>query len=135
MKKFALLGAVAALATAGGVFAAWEFTANGSSDVQDQKITIALDDTDINYVGYGSVGVVSDLELIVEPKETNTPNENKYTATLGGSVKLTYTPSIATKDAGVRVGLAFATVKSETPDGCDAYVQVALKDTATKSKD
>ena len=41
MKKFALLGAVAALATAGGVFAAWNYS-EGKFDMTDSVNTITI---------------------------------------------------------------------------------------------
>ena len=93
MKKFALLGAVAALATAGGVFAAWTFT-DGSSLSKTEEITVGKNfDDKVNYQGVGTFERTSpsSFNLTVTGVPGANPNQNTFTATLSGTVGYTYT--------------------------------------------
>lgn len=59
MKKFALLGAVAALATAGGVFAAWTFSTGGiNGSEQTQSVSVSVDE-ETSTKDYGTFSLTS----------------------------------------------------------------------------
>lgn len=99
MKKFALLGAVAALATAGGVFAAWTFTNNASYEPIDQNVSISVG-TQVYNQGYGSASLTTkDYAIALDGDGTSNNNEIKITET--GSIVLTYVPA-ETGEQGVK---------------------------------
>lgn len=91
MKKFALLGAVAALATAGGVFAAFVFTEEGiSGNNQAQTVTVTVEEDQTN--SNGTFAVKDGSKFDFEIKSDGAQDVNNVSANFGedDSVIVTY---------------------------------------------
>ena len=96
MKKFALLGAVAALATAGGVFAAWNFATGSVQAPADQTITVTVDSAAVSSQAYGTFSVSGSIELTL----TGNGNVDANTPVLvadedNNEITITYTSNFA----------------------------------------
>ena len=102
MKKFAILGAIAAVATAGGVFAAWTFTEAKEYQDVDETISITVDNEVINQ-GYGDVSVNSTYALSLAGDGVS--NNNKIEITEDGDIEINYAP--VEKDQGVTMTVSF----------------------------
>lgn len=112
MKKFALLGAVAALATAGGVFAAWQFDHSTSIAGDSETISVTITDETVDIKGTGTLDVNSTLSFTVARDDGNsTYNDNEYTVTVTGKVTAQYTKATGTTtDLGATVTFSAAEV-------------------------
>lgn len=104
MKKFALLGAVAALATAGGVFAAWQFTNGGVYEDQNNSLNVTVVG-EVTNNGYGTVSVTGALALSLDGNGVSNNNTIVGTFDQTKSIVFQYTP--ATNDLGVTVDISF----------------------------
>lgn len=121
MKKFALLGAVAALATAGGVFAAWQFDNTTVDSIDSKSITVTVtDSSDREYQGTGNLELSGDLTMSVNRVDTgSTFNKNYYEVTIVNTLKVTYTaPAGDTDDLGAKV------VVTASEIGVDGYFTI-----------
>lgn len=103
MKKFALLGAVAALATAGGVFAAWTFSSDTTIANDTTSISVDFDD-EVDYDGAGSIEITA-CNLTFNLVGNGEEDANTYTASISGSLTVTYTPdtTVGVEDKGATV--------------------------------
>lgn len=134
MKKFALLGAVAALATAGGVFAAWTFSNATKPTVDnDPSLSVSVDLTH-NYTAYGTLTETANTKFVGVIKEKEDSTTNNATIDFAeGSYKLDYAAftdgdaTITTSD--IKIGAAWTGEKTRVfKIGEETIITITLED-------
>ena len=90
MKKLSLLIALCMLLTIGGVYATWTYTQ--STDVADESVNMALNLTNVTFVGtYGTYEIdQSGLSMTIDPKAGTTHTTALY---ITGNVVIKFTPN------------------------------------------
>lgn len=109
MKKFALLGAVAALATAGGVFAGWSFsdsTIGYTNNTNEIGITVNTQKDDL--ANLGTLTVSENVAITIEQNpEGSSVNHNKIKATITGDIDVSYESLNDLEDETITVSYAW----------------------------
>lgn len=90
MKKLSLLIALCMLLTIGGVYATWTYTQ--STDVADESVNMALNLTNVTFVGtYGTYEIdQSGLSMTIDPKAGTTHTTALY---ITGNIVIKFTPN------------------------------------------
>ena len=90
MKKLSLLIALCMLISIGGVYATWTYTQ--ATDVADETVNMAMNLTDVAYVGtYGTYKVdTSALTLKIDPKAGTT---HTTSLVIEGQIVISFTPA------------------------------------------
>ena len=104
MKKFALLGAVAALATAGGVFAAWTFSGENVDPAESTIGVTVLQNTNFD----SKLGTITiDNDFVVNITGNDTLNNNTPVATVTGTLAVKYESNDTTEKEKVKITFAW----------------------------
>lgn len=131
MKKITLLAAVAALATAGGVFAAWTFDNTSAPADQQGTISSTIEENITNNTS-GSVAVSGELTFSISTDGT-TNNNSIVAAFAGDGITVTYSKAAEGVDSGCYV-TATMTGKSYDVDGDSTNDIVINNFTGTKTQ-
>lgn len=134
MKKFALLGAVAALATAGGVFAAWTFSGEGvTNGTSNEQISVTISGDKQEVGGMGTATITSEnLSFTLKQGDDSELNHHTVVAELHASASLSvaYVSNDDRVDETVTVSYSFETTTG-TVTGTDVEWTIAAPTTDT----
>ena len=134
MKKFALLGAVAALATAGGVFAAWTFSGEGvTNGTSEEHISVTISGDKEVVGGMGTATITSqNLSFTLKQGTGSKLNHHTVVAELHASASLSvaYVSNDDRVDETVTVSYSFDTTTG-TIDGTNLSWTIAAPATDT----